>query len=521
MVADPLSSLGLRDVQYSDKALFERYLQSVPNPLSDYGFSQVYTWRNSLKIVWRELRGHLCVFANGCGDLTLLLPPMGDGGSDAALREAFEIMDAYNAARGVPRHSRVEYVSAEMLQRFDAAKLEVRRHAFDYLYDSARMIDLAGGDLASKRQARNRFIRNYRHWAEPYDAARHLDGCLALLGNWRTQHEAHEVCDGGSTALKRQKESLACELALREATMLGLKGIVVYVADGAAPEAEARLAGFTLGHELGADQANIVVEKTDLNCKGLAQFIFAEFCARCWSHRPLINAGDDWGIENLAWTKASYRPVKLLEKFVLQRVPALKVVVPDIAPAAAAVAPAPMADAIEIRPARRGDVEAQVELERLCFVSHRIGRRQMQYLQASPRAVTLTAESHGRVVGHIVGLQRRHRRCMSGRVYSLAVHPDYRGRGLGRRLMQAMLTELAARQTRRVYLEVELSNASAVKLYEHLGFRRIGVLSDYYAPGRPGLHMMLTLPSPAEPVRAPAELAPVAADCAPVVAAPT
>ena len=45
---------------------------------------------------------------------------------------------------------------------------------FDYVYDVNRMIDLAGGDLASKRQAKNRFLRNYAYRVEPYSAARHL-----------------------------------------------------------------------------------------------------------------------------------------------------------------------------------------------------------------------------------------------------------------------------------------------------------------------------------------------------------
>ncbi len=31
--------------------------------------------------------------------------------------------------------------------------------------------------------------------------------------------------------------------------------------------------------------------------------------------RPLVNVGDDWGLETLAWTKQSYRPVKMLQKY--------------------------------------------------------------------------------------------------------------------------------------------------------------------------------------------------------------
>ena len=59
--------------------------------------------------------------------------------------------------------------------------------------------------------------------------------------------------------------------------------------------------------------------------KGLAQFIFSEFCRVNWFDRPLVNVGDDWGLETLAWTKQSYRPVKMLQKYVLRRNKALMI----------------------------------------------------------------------------------------------------------------------------------------------------------------------------------------------------
>src|SRR5215210_4874182 len=156
---EPFPRWGLRSVELTDAPALSRYFASLAEPLSDYTFSQLFTWRNSLRILWRELHGHLCVFANGTGDLTLLMPPMGDTGGDRALAEAFGIMDDYNAKAGVPNESRVEYVSDECLARFDRAKLRVEPLAADYVYDVNRMIDLVGGDLASKRQAKNRFLR--------------------------------------------------------------------------------------------------------------------------------------------------------------------------------------------------------------------------------------------------------------------------------------------------------------------------------------------------------------------------
>src|SRR5258707_1370926 len=137
---------GLRPVTLADQPTLNAYFQSLARPLSDYTFSQLFSWRNSLRILWRELEGHLCVFANGTGDLTLLLPPIGDTGSDRALAASWALMDGYNAAHRVPERSRVEYASAELLARFDRARLNVQPMGTDYVYNLQRMIDLAGGD---------------------------------------------------------------------------------------------------------------------------------------------------------------------------------------------------------------------------------------------------------------------------------------------------------------------------------------------------------------------------------------
>src|SRR5579862_8172728 len=160
MDEDPFPEWGLRPVELADRQTLTPYFTSLSEPLSDFTFSQLYTWRNSLRILWTILHGNLCVFANGSGDLTLLMPPIGEGNSGKALADSFELMDAYNAAHGVPERSRVEYASAELLARFDHRGLEAQPMGADYVYEIGPMIDLAGGALASKRQAKNRFMRN-------------------------------------------------------------------------------------------------------------------------------------------------------------------------------------------------------------------------------------------------------------------------------------------------------------------------------------------------------------------------
>lgn len=54
---------------------------------------------------------------------------------------------------------------------------------------------------------------------------------------------------------------------------------------------------------------------------------------------------------------------------------------------------------------------------------------------------------------------------------NIVVHPDARGRGLGRRLVVALMTWGAGAGATRAYLQVRDANAAAIALYRSLGFR--------------------------------------------------
>ena len=65
-------------------------------------------------------------------------------------------------------------------------------------------------------------------------------------------------------------------------------------------------------------------------------------------------------------------------------------------------------------------------------------------------------------------------------VTSVAVHPQFRGQGLGELLMLSLMEVALRLDARFVTLEVRVSNAVARKLYEKLGFRQAGIRPRYY-----------------------------------------
>jgi len=69
-------------------------------------------------------------------------------------------------------------------------------------------------------------------------------------------------------------------------------------------------------------------------------------------------------------------------------------------------------------------------------------------------------------------------------VMNIAVSPEYRRRGVGRQLLE-YLFETTRSDSRRGYtLEVRVSNAAAIALYESLGFRSRGIRRGYYTDNR-------------------------------------
>ena len=73
-----------------------------------------------------------------------------------------------------------------------------------------------------------------------------------------------------------------------------------------------------------------------------------------------------------------------------------------------------------------------------------------------------------------------------GDVQHITVDQSFRGRGLGRQLLQGLVDGLVAQGVGTVFLEVRPSNGAAVHLYQSMGFVCIQKRQGYY-PGVDGV----------------------------------
>lgn len=69
-------------------------------------------------------------------------------------------------------------------------------------------------------------------------------------------------------------------------------------------------------------------------------------------------------------------------------------------------------------------------------------------------------------------------------ILTVAVLPEYRRQGIAKEFMRQIEAWAQEREASAIMLEVELSNESAIKLYESLGYMKISVRMDYYGPGK-------------------------------------
>lgn len=81
-------------------------------------------------------------------------------------------------------------------------------------------------------------------------------------------------------------------------------------------------------------------------------------------------------------------------------------------------------------------------------------------------------------------------------LFNVAVDPAYQRRGLGRKLLQHLISALQQRDVMTLWLEVRASNQPAIALYEQLEFHQVSRRPNYYpaASGREdAIIMALTL----------------------------
>ena len=130
---------------------------------------------------------------------------------------------------------------------------------------------------------------------------------------------------------------------------------------------------------------------------------------------------------------------------------------------------------MEIRLMNESHVTQVAELEKLCF-SAPWSENSIRYELTNPLSLWLVAVENGNLLGY-VGSQTV---MDEADMMNVAVAPAARRRGVGRKLVEALVSALKERNAYSLTLEVRASNEPAKALYEQLGFTQVGRRPNYY-----------------------------------------
>ncbi len=136
---------------------------------------------------------------------------------------------------------------------------------------------------------------------------------------------------------------------------------------------------------------------------------------------------------------------------------------------------------ITTRTYRTEDLETLWKIDQQCFprgISY--GRRELRWFIESHDSFTLVAEYENSIVAFLIGHRDDTGASPTGRIITIDVLPEGRGKGTGSRLMALAEQNFASSGCGKIELESAVDNAAALAFYAKLGYRQTGVMPRYY-----------------------------------------
>ncbi|HAJ56400.1 MAG TPA: hypothetical protein DCL35_01375 [Candidatus Omnitrophica bacterium] len=289
----------LQPLDLKDKAGVERYLKKERHFLSAYAFESLFSWRSHFEVLGATINKKLCLFYKGPTGCFMALPPL--GGLDVkTLDKCFDIMEGMNRNKDI---SRIENIEERDLVFFKKNGFRVYEKSREYIVRTRQMAELKGDRFKHKRNLVNFFKKNNAPAARAYED-KDKPAVLELYTGWKSARE--------------KKNSDSVYVAMLEDSF---KSLSVFLDDYKRSDAQARVVecggairAFTSGFPVSPALFCVNFEFADSAFKGIAQFIFNAFAAGLLKY-PEINMMDDSGMENIRYTKLSYKPSRIVSSY--------------------------------------------------------------------------------------------------------------------------------------------------------------------------------------------------------------
>lgn len=287
-----------REVTLQDKDLIERYLRESNFMSSEFCFANIFIWRNKFKTKIAECSGRLLVQSYHRNTYSYLYPA-GKGDFKSALNAILD--DAHKRGQAAYIYG-IKEENIGKIEQACPGRFHFKSHRafFDYIYETASLIELKGSKYHSKRNHINRFIAKYGEIVYQEVTPGNIDECRDAYQKWLGQKSQEE-----RQGLREEAEAINdCIVHFEQ---MSLKGGIVRV--------NGELCSFAFGSRINTETFGVHAEKSLIECQGGYAVINREFAKHAAAEYRYINREEDLGIKGLRKAKMSYRPVILLQKY--------------------------------------------------------------------------------------------------------------------------------------------------------------------------------------------------------------
>jgi ribosomal-protein-alanine N-acetyltransferase len=140
-----------------------------------------------------------------------------------------------------------------------------------------------------------------------------------------------------------------------------------------------------------------------------------------------------------------------------------------------------------VRLADEDDIPGLLEVEEKCFGKEKFSPETIRAFIERDDAFILAALEDDRIVGSAMALMSD--LLKQGKVASVAVLKDFRGKGVGSALLRECEKIFESQGLKKYSLEVDTMNELAIALYSSRGYEIKGMLRDFYGFGRNAYYM--------------------------------
>lgn len=290
-----------KEINMESRNILEPYYRYEQSKCCEISFANNYLWAPFYDMEYGIIKDMLVFITRG-EEPSVCIPFGKDEDSASNLKEVMLELEEYFQEMG--KKFRLHLVTEEkfaLLEELFPNRYEIvyDRDSADYVYETEKMISLAGKKLHGKRNHINKFKENNPEWSYEPLSEENKEECLEMAEQWKEINLCEEKGE-------KHNEFCVTRRAVTEFESLGLKGGVLR--DGK------RIVAFTLGEALNDEMFVVHIEKAFADVQGAYPMINQQFLAHEAAEYRYVNREEDTGAEGLRKAKLSYYPVFLQEK---------------------------------------------------------------------------------------------------------------------------------------------------------------------------------------------------------------